>query len=162
MHDPRDGFTALRLDKLGVLTSIAYIGKEAVEEQNWSCLIGQPEAALNNLASRHDEGVLTDLPSFLRQNWAMAIYHDRFTEFRAALRQEMESDDDFKRVMAEVRRTPATQITPSEFMGMLPEGKRNLVRARLLDYVQTNQNHLDMYLVPSSSVMKKMEAAKAA
>ena len=42
----------------------------------------------------------------------------------------------------------------------LPELKRNLVRTRLLDYVAGNQNHLDMYLVPASSIMKEMENAK--
>ena len=45
-------------------------------------------------------------------------------------------------------------------LGNVPYGKRALVHARLLDYVQTNQNHLDMYLVPSSAIMKKMEDVK--
>jgi len=45
----------------------------------------------------------------------------------------------------------------ADFLAKLPEPKRALVHARLLDYVQTNQNHLDMYLVPSSAIMKKME-----
>ena len=45
-------------------------------------------------------------------------------------------------------------------MNLLPEEKRNLVRQRLLDYVAGNQNQLDMYLVPASNIMKKMEEAK--
>ena len=66
-----------------------------MEEENWACLIGLPETALNNLASRFDENIVPDLPGFLRQNWAMALYHDRFNEFRAVLREEFEDDKDF-------------------------------------------------------------------
>ena len=45
----------------------------------------------------------------------------------------------------------------AELVAALPETKRALVRQRLLDYLGTNQNLLDMYLVPSSAIMKKME-----
>ena len=45
-------------------------------------------------------------------------------------------------------------------MNLLPESKRNIVRTRLLDYVAGNQNHLDMYLVPASSIMRKMEESR--
>ena len=33
----------------------------------------------------------------------MALYHDRFSEFRAALRLELEEDDDFKQIQAAIR-----------------------------------------------------------
>ena len=51
-------------------------------------------------------------------------------------------------------------LAVADFIGMLPEAKRALVHARLLDYIQTNQNQLDMYLVPSAPIMKKMEDNK--
>lgn len=123
-------------------------------------LIGLPEAALNNLAPRYDEGIVTDLPAFLRQNWAVALYHDRFGEFSAALRSELEEDSDFIAAMDKLRAMPEYEkgtLSPVALMNLLPEEKRNLVRTRLLDYVQGNQNQLDMYLVPSSKIMQKME-----
>ena len=121
------------------------------------CLVGMPESALNNLAPRFDEGVIASLPAFLRQNWAVALYHDRFGEFLAALRAELDGDDAFVSAMDKLRRMPeydAGKLAPVDFMNLLPELKRNLVRTRLLDYVAGNQNHLDMYLVPASSIMK--------
>ena len=51
-------------------------------------------------------------------------------------------------------------LSPVDFMNLLPESKRNIVRTRLLDYVAGNQNHLDMYLVPASSIMRKMEESR--
>jgi hypothetical protein len=156
-------FCSVVLDKHAFVRGITYLGAEPVEEANWAALIGMPEAALNNLAPRFDEGVVGSLPAFLRQNWAVALYHDRFFEFRAALRGELESDADFAAAMDAMRKRPeyeSGKLSPVEFMNALPEAKRNLVRTRLLDYVAGNQNQLDMYLVPSSSIMKKMEETK--
>jgi len=160
-----DTYCAVRLDKYGVIRAINYLGVEQIEEQNWANLIGLPESALNNLAPRFDEGIVRDLPTFLRENWATALYHDRFGEFLNALRTEIEVDDAFKAAMDKLRRSAeydAGKLSPVDFMNLLPEGKRNLVRTRLLDFVAGNQNYLDMYLVPSSGIMKKMEEAKKA
>ena len=157
-----EAFCSVRLDKHGVIRSIVYLGAEPVEVSNWAALIGLPEAALNNLAPRFDEGIVPDLPAFLRENWAMALYHDRFTDFLGALRAELDTDDAFKAAMDKLRESAeydACKLSPVDFMNLLPEAKRNLVRTRLLDYVAGNQNHLDMYLVPASSIMKEMEAS---
>ena len=93
----------------------------------------------------------------------MALYHDRFGEFMTALRAELATDEAFINAM-EVLRTSKQyetgQLAPVDFMNLLPEEKRNLVRTRLLDYVAGNQNQLDMYLVPGSAIMKSMEEAK--
>jgi hypothetical protein len=156
-------YCTVRLDKYGVIRSIVYLGKESVEEHNWACLIGLPESALNNLAPRYDEGIVRDLPAFLRENWSTALYHDRFGEFLSALRAELETDEAFTGAMDKLRSKAeyaAGKLGPIDFMNLLPESKRNLVRTRLLDYVAGNQNHLDMYLVPASSIMKKMEESK--
>ena len=159
-----DSFCAVRLDKRGAVHSMVYLGKESVEVLNWAQLVGLPETAINRLASRFDEKIVPDLPAFLRQTWATALYHDRFGEFRAALRLEMAEDDDFKKVMEAVRASEQLKqgkpLQVADFIEMLPERKRALVHARLLDYTQTNQNHLDMYLVPSAPIMKKMEDTK--
>merc|ERR1712054_442186 len=89
-----------------MIHSIVYLGNQLADEQNWICLIGLPESALNNLASRFDENIVPDLPGFLRQNWAMALYHDRFSDFRMAMRQELEGDDEFIKALSKVYFAP--------------------------------------------------------
>jgi len=161
--DTVDTFCSVRLDSKGVVRAITYLGREPVEVSNWTSLIGLPEAALNNLAPRFDEGIVTDLPAFLRQNWAVALYHDRFGEFNTALRAELATDETFIKAMETLRERPefdSGKLSPVDFMNLLPEEKRNLVRTRLLDYVAGNQNQLDMYLVPGSAIMRPMEEAK--
>lgn len=152
-------FASLRLDRVGRVSSLVYLGKEPIEVHNWSSIIGLHEAALNHLASRFDEGIVTDLPAFLRENWAMALYHDRFTEFRTALRQEMEDDDDIRQVLVQMRELSkqGEPVSAADFVTLLPESKQSLVRSRLLDHLQAHKNQLRMYLVPSSGIMKKME-----
>jgi len=164
-NDDNFSFCCVTLDKTGCIQAITYLGLKPVEDTNWACLVGLPESALNNLAPRFDEGVISDLPAFLRQNWAVALYHDRFGEFQGVLRSELEADEGFKEAMDKLRQRPefdAGKLSPGDLMNLLPEEKRNLVRTRLLDYVSSNQNQLDMYLVPSSAIMSKMEEGKAA
>ena len=115
---------------------------------------------MNNLASRFDENIVPDLPGFLRQNWAIALYHDRFSEFRIAMRQELEADEEFQKALVAARGNSANsdeQVDVSAFLSALPASKCDVVRTRLRDFIHTNKNQLDMYLVPSSTVMKTME-----
>jgi len=139
---------AVRLDTQGIIHSIVYLGSQPVEEQNWMCLIGLPETALNNLASRFDENIISDLPSFLRQNWAIALYHDRFSEFRLAIREELEKDEDFVSALSRAcsnLENSQEQMDVSVFLSALPPGKHGIVRTRLRDFIHTNKNQLEMY-----------------
>ena len=42
--------------------------------------MGLPQTYLN-IVQRWDDGLITDVVQFLRQNWAMAIYYNKFTQF---------------------------------------------------------------------------------
>ena len=42
----------------GKVHSIVYLGAAPVESLNWVQLVGLPEAAINRLASRYDEGIV--------------------------------------------------------------------------------------------------------
>ena len=46
----------MRLDVHGKVHSIVYLGAAPVQSLNWVQLVGLPEAAINRLASRYDEG----------------------------------------------------------------------------------------------------------
>ena len=111
------------------------------------CLIGLPETALNNLASRFDENIIPDLVGFLQQNWAIALYHDRFNEFRIAMRQELEGDEDFRKALSAAHGPSNAQeeLDVAAFLSALPPSKCDVVRTRLRDFIHTNKNQLDMY-----------------
>eukprot|EP00656_Telonema_subtile_P051881 TRINITY_DN7085_c0_g1_i2.p1 TRINITY_DN7085_c0_g1~~TRINITY_DN7085_c0_g1_i2.p1 ORF type:complete len:1076 (-),score=375.91 TRINITY_DN7085_c0_g1_i2:142-3369(-) len=62
------------LDQHAHVAGLFHYG-QAVEHQNWLALYGLPETAINRLASRYDEGIISELAAFLREEWAMALYH---------------------------------------------------------------------------------------
>ena len=81
---------------------------------------------------------------------------------RAATMADSVAHDDTRRVLTFAQWDREADeigggLAAAELVAALPETKRALVRQRLLDYLGTNQNLLDMYLVPSSAIMKKME-----
>lgn len=127
---------------------------------NLQQLIGLPQTYLNTCAARFDEGLVTDLPAFLREAWAMCLFHDRFADFRGALTAELLEEEAFAAIAADVKeRLEASLPLPSrdDLRGAVATSTRQLCEKRLIEYLQTNQNHLGMYLVPSASVMRKME-----
>lgn len=169
-----------------------------------------PQMYVNRLVPRYDEGLVPDLPDFLRQNWAMCLFHDRFADFRTALKVraprppprhpappplgaaagatsrarraagraraltralaatlpppgpqgELLEEDSFSTIVEDLRdRIEAGDDLPTkdELRSSVQQSSRQLVEKRLVEYLQTNQNHLFMYLVPSTGVMRQME-----
>jgi hypothetical protein len=68
---------------------IEYAGNDSVESSNLACLPGLHSAFLNGLTRRAEARALPDLIAFLRQDWATAIYHDRFRGLVSALRSSV-------------------------------------------------------------------------
>ncbi|NXM65433.1 CFA61 protein, partial [Serilophus lunatus] len=77
----------LHLNRHNVVDSITCLSKEPVPVSNYLCLYGQHERLLNDLCHRRGAGQLTDLYSYFREPWCMAIYHDRFIDLQKELRQ---------------------------------------------------------------------------
>ena len=50
----------LEVDTYGRLASLTYLGTDAVEAQNLTCLVGRYEAQLNHLTRLHGNGHVTD------------------------------------------------------------------------------------------------------
>ncbi|NWR58567.1 CFA61 protein, partial [Bucorvus abyssinicus] len=77
----------MQIDKYSTVDSITCFSKEPFPVSNYICLYGQHERLLNDLCYRWNEGQITDLYSYFREPWSMAIYHDRFIDLRRELRQ---------------------------------------------------------------------------
>jgi hypothetical protein len=95
-------YTCVHVDKFDVVASISYLGSEQLEWPNLQKLVGLPQGYCNRLVLHFDEGLIADLPSWFRQPWSMALYHDRFTELVTALKAELASRDDVKSLIEEL------------------------------------------------------------
>ncbi|KAJ1620362.1 hypothetical protein T492DRAFT_1078537 [Pavlovales sp. CCMP2436] len=153
-------YCCFRIDQYDTIDAITYLGKTPLEVSNLQHLIGMPQMYLNRLAPRYDEGLIPDLPQFLRDNWAMGLFHDRFVDFRSALKGELLEEEAFAAIATDLQERLEMDIElPSreELRSAVQLSTRQLVEKRLVEYLQTNQNHLSMYLVPSAPVCRQME-----
>ncbi|XP_035754512.1 cilia- and flagella-associated protein 61, partial [Egretta garzetta] len=77
----------MHINKYSAVDSITCFSKEPFPTSNYICLYGQHERLLNDLCYRWNEGQITDLYSYFREPWSMAIYHDQFIDLKKELRQ---------------------------------------------------------------------------
>uniref|UniRef100_A0A8C0F6I3 Cilia and flagella associated protein 61 n=1 Tax=Bubo bubo TaxID=30461 RepID=A0A8C0F6I3_BUBBB len=82
----------MHINKYSMVDSITCFSKEPFPVSNYICLYGQHERLLNDLYYRWNEGQITDLYSYFREPWSMAIYHDRFIDLKKELRQILMSE----------------------------------------------------------------------
>uniref|UniRef100_A0A8C5X985 Cilia and flagella associated protein 61 n=1 Tax=Malurus cyaneus samueli TaxID=2593467 RepID=A0A8C5X985_9PASS len=82
----------MHFDRYSMVDSITCFSKEPFPVSNYICLYRQHERLLNDLYYRWKEGQFTDLYSYFREPWSMAIYHDRFIDLQKELRQTLMSE----------------------------------------------------------------------
>ncbi|NWX48175.1 CFA61 protein, partial [Steatornis caripensis] len=83
----------VHINKYSMVDSITCFSKEPFPASNYICLYGQHERLLNDLYYRWNEGQITDLYSYFREPWSMAIYHDQFIDLKKELRQILMSEE---------------------------------------------------------------------
>jgi hypothetical protein len=88
-------------DNNGLVKSVTYLGSEKVLVSSLAGLIGLSETYLNQLAERHSSSLIENVSEFLSENWAMALYHQWFSEFRYNLKQKLVETPDLLRLMEE-------------------------------------------------------------
>ncbi|NXR04832.1 CFA61 protein, partial [Sagittarius serpentarius] len=82
----------MHINKYSMVDSITCFSEEPFPVSNYICLYGQHERLLNDLYYRWNEGQITDLYSYFREPWSMAIYHDRLIDLKKELRQILMSE----------------------------------------------------------------------
>ncbi|NXI25005.1 CFA61 protein, partial [Sterrhoptilus dennistouni] len=82
----------MHFSRYNMVDSITCFSKDPFPVSNYICLYGQHERLLNDLYYRWRAGQLTDLYSYFREPWSMAIYHNRFIDLQKELRQTLMSE----------------------------------------------------------------------
>ncbi|KAM7117624.1 cilia- and flagella-associated protein 61 [Ciconia maguari] len=132
----------MHINKYSMVDSITCFSKEPFPVSNYICLYGQHERLLNDLYYRWNEGQITDLYSYFREPWSMAIYHDRFIDLKKELRQILMSE--------QVPGLPPAAEPPPED----PDEQRPCpppLREPVLRYLRRHRSHLPMYAPASTA-----------
>ncbi|XP_062518295.1 cilia- and flagella-associated protein 61-like [Corticium candelabrum] len=151
------GYFRIQVDAFSRVRQLTCLTKQHLDINNLVTLYNLNEKYLNSLVSRFDEGLISNFYSYFQEPWAVAIFHDRFSEFGMDLNQLVSS-----------RSIPSVPSLKERVCGMLkndlelPHSERTLLQSdyensqmkklahqRLLSYLHYNRYHLPMYARPN-------------
>eukprot|EP00397_Hematodinium_sp_SG-2012_P001935 GEMP01001940.1.p1 GENE.GEMP01001940.1~~GEMP01001940.1.p1 ORF type:complete len:1503 (+),score=407.10 GEMP01001940.1:185-4693(+) len=144
-------FTTLTINKFGRVDSITFLGYDDLDVDSLWGLVGLSEGFLNNLYDRWSAGSIPDIIEFLADDWAMALFHDRFLDFCHKLNLEIQGD-----LMPLIENSLDAKnwpnvITPvllKEIQAKVPKESVKLIQERLLEYLRICRSHLKDYFLP--------------
>ncbi|KAG8444005.1 hypothetical protein GDO86_009261 [Hymenochirus boettgeri] len=150
------GYFRVHINQYNMVESITCLSLKPFPESNFICLYGQHERLLNNLCARFDEGKIKDLYSYFMEPWCMAIYHDRFIDFRQEVREILASkhvkDQPSVKHLAWQIADDDSNLTeqPRKYLTRIMEqnGYKQDVEKSILNYLNYNSNHLSMFARP--------------
>jgi hypothetical protein len=148
-------FCRLTVDRFGKVDSITYLGGEELQVESLWSLVGLSETFLNHLFQRWNHGDIPDIVEFLTDEWATALFHDRFMDFCQQIKLELHSQDEVKKIINSALQETDLKEGLSrrllqEIRAQLPKDSVKSIQDHLLDYLRQNTNHLKTYYLPEN------------
>lgn len=148
-------YCRLTIDSFGRVDSIAYLGYEELQVESLWSLVGLSETFLNHLFVRWKSGDIPDIVEFLTDEWATALFHDRFAEFCDQIKVEMRSQEEVRKIIDDALRTVdlkegLSRELLAQIRANLPKESVKAIQDHLLDYLRENTNHLRAYFLPEN------------
>ncbi|XP_053567984.1 cilia- and flagella-associated protein 61 [Bombina bombina] len=146
----------LHINQYNMVETITCLSLKPFPASNFICLYGQHERLLNNLCSRYEEGQITDLYSYFMEPWFLAIYHDRFIDFKKEVREILASKQvceqpSMKQIVQQVTDEQINLTEqPKKYLKLIFEqnGYKQALEKSVLNYLNYNSNHLSMFARP--------------
>ncbi|XP_078505462.1 cilia- and flagella-associated protein 61 isoform X2 [Lissotriton helveticus] len=119
----------LHINYYNMVETVTCLSKTPFPISNYISLYGAHERLLNNLCSRFKEGLITDFYSYFSDPWSLAVYHDRFIDFRQEVRLMLASSQEHGRLsMEQVARQVLEDEAAPEDKATMDEGPRTYLR----------------------------------
>jgi len=161
MDQQNNRYCSLKCNSLGILSRFAYIGSQYIEERNFSNIVGWHDAYLNNASYSYEKGLVTDWISFFRQDWALIVYFDRFTDFANIIRTNLTSDKGMYSILDRVFELADSSSDDSvvtqgrrKFIGdrseTIPESTQKSIETYSIDFLRKNKASFLRFYVPGS------------
>lgn len=146
----------IHINQYNNVETLTCLSKQAFPCENFICLYGLHERFLNNMVSRFNEKLIPDFYEFFRETWSLALYHDRFSDFRDEVREllvtspgvGMDSIEDKVREVVD-EDVPMNDAQKKQLLEIYASsGSKRAVETRLLSFLSYNYYHLPMYAKP--------------
>jgi len=148
-------FCRLTIDSFGKVDSIVYLGGEELQVESLWSLVGLSETFLNHLFVRWRDQDIPDIVEFLTDEWATALFHDRFMDFCHQIKLEMSSQEEVKDIINSAlegvdKKSGLSRALLAKICAQLPKESVKQMQDHLLAYLRENTNHLKTYFLPEN------------
>jgi hypothetical protein len=140
-------------NNFGIIDSIIYFGRTKISYHSIVSLVGLHENYLNELLSRYEIDLVTDITEFLSENWAMALFHDNFSKLVIRLKniiQDKEEIQDIQNIINTVvdNNLSLDRETLKTLLKDISENTQKKIEMEIISFLQENRNHLPFYYFP--------------
>ena len=133
----------------GIIDSVVYLGKKQIDYRALVSLVGLHETYLDKLLNRFEGNLITDIPEFLSENWALALYHDKFSQLVINLKAILHEKDIFEIVTDVVEKEkPLDRVVINEILGLVGKRTKSKIEYEIVNFLNENRNHLPFYHIP--------------
>eukprot|EP00928_Gymnodinium_smaydae_P086928 TRINITY_DN71311_c0_g1_i1.p1 TRINITY_DN71311_c0_g1~~TRINITY_DN71311_c0_g1_i1.p1 ORF type:complete len:1571 (+),score=434.65 TRINITY_DN71311_c0_g1_i1:635-4714(+) len=148
-------YCRLTIDTFGKVDSITYLGGEELQVESLWSLVGLSETFLNHLFQRSSDGDIPDIVEFLTDEWATALFHDRFMDFCHQIKLEMWGQEEIKNIINSALETVnlkegLSRRVLAQIHSQLPKDAVKQLQDHLMEYLRGNTNHLKSYFLPEN------------
>jgi len=154
-----DCSSILTLDRFGRSVELTYIGRDPIETRNLACVVGLQEGYLNSCHAAFTRGHVSDWADFFRQDWAHALYHDRFEDFVKTLREQLRGDLGASEIVEALSKAVGDGMDDMAICALrasavgtsgekLQPSTRKIIETSTLEFLKNNKSTLPEYLIP--------------
>lgn len=149
IHKDPGCYLKFSFNTFGIIESITYLGRLKINFNSIMSLVGLHENYLNELLSRYELKLVQDIPEFLSENWAMALFHDNFSKLVIRLKSVIQDQDIEGIVNTAINNNLSLdRKTLKTLIGNISEGTQQKVELEILNFLNENRNHLPYYFIP--------------
>jgi len=133
----------------GIIDSVVYLGKKQIDYSALVSLVGLHETYLDKLLNRFEGELITDIPEFLSENWALALYHDKFTKLVTNLKAILHEEDIISIIKDVVdKEKPLDRVVINELLEQVGKRTKSKIEYEIVSFLNENRNHLPFYHIP--------------
>jgi hypothetical protein len=140
-------------NSFGTIDSLTYFGDMKVNYHSIISLVGLHENYLNELLSRYEIKLVEDIPEFLSENWALAIFHDGFSKLVLKLRSIISQDEEkeIDKIIHSINNSNLylDRVTLKSLLSNISDNTKEKIEFELISFLMQNKNHLPYYYLPS-------------
>lgn len=137
-------------NSFGTIESVTYLGNIKVNYHSIISLVGLHENYLNEILARYEVKLVEDIPEFLSENWAVALFHDGFSKLVLKLKSIIQ-DNEIEKIIQTVVNSNLSldRNTLKSMLSNISESTQQKIELELMGFLMENRNHLPFYYIPS-------------